>query len=151
MIPMRRFALPLVFLGSIVAAGSAHAGAWDQYLSKFGKNGAKCKGAIYGLDGTRWTSDAAGVAPKKGEMQYLIAGFSNPNSLRERGPTLNGVKYMATLVGSNSIIVKKNTGGGAFAKSKKAVAVCMYGADMQSGDANAAAQNLASYLSSKGY
>lgn len=123
---------------------------WEAHLAKMAAN-SKCKAAIFGLDGAQW----AGLTqwnPKPDEMKYTLGGFANPDTLRQKGPTLAGVKYMATVLTSDRIALKKSDQGVVLAKTAKAVAVCAFSEkDLSPLQATAAVQGFAHYLQSIGF
>jgi Profilin len=142
---------PALFLALFLGKNAAAQSGWDTHLAKLKDKQKFTFSAIYGVDGTQWTSTAFGQ-PTKLETDYLFSGFVNPNALFANGPTLSGIKYMATKVESNLIIGKKGSLGFVAFKSDKAIILGIFNeSNISLATANLNILAFGSYMKSIGF
>ena len=110
------------------------------------------KVAIYGLDGTLWTT-SAGFEISRDEIQAIVAGFgdSGKNTLASGGFKLCGDKYMYITSDDVQIQGRKAGGGASIAKSKMAVLIGTYNINIQPGNCRKVIENMKDYLLGVGY
>jgi len=123
---------------------------WDAHLAKL-TTAVKCHAAMFGHDGVQWAGHAS-LAPPGDEVKYLIAGFSNPNSLFGAGPKLLGEKFMTTRADDHLIIGKHGTHGFVALKTSKTIVICYFDEQyVTPANANIATQNFGDYLKGIGF
>ena len=105
---------------------------WDALLTKLTAKLPHGKCAIFGQDGTPWTSL---YSYDSQQMKTVFSGFSNPEALRKDGPTIDGVKYFVTHVDNQLIRLKKGPTGVMVKKTLQTYVVCSYDEANQSADA----------------
>lgn len=107
--------------------------------------------AIIGLDGNAWAKSAGfNVTPAEGKA--IVAGFTNPASLRATGLRAAGVKYMFLRDDpGRTLIGKKGAAGIHCTKTGKCVLVGVYKEGIAPGECAVVVEKLADYLVSVGY
>lgn len=138
---------PACFL--FVATLLAQSG-WDAHLAKLNA-AVKCRAAMYGHDGIQWAGQSQLKLPAD-EIKYILQGFTNPNSLFQKGPTIEGLKYMTTRADSTLIMLKHGPQGAVFAKTPKTVVACRFDESATTpANANIAVGKFVDYLATIGY
>jgi len=124
---------------------------WQAYVDN-NLVGSKCitKGAIIGLDGSKWAS-SPGFNVTPDEAKKLVAAFKDANGIRAAGLFLNTVKYFALGCTDRSIYGKQGANGCACVKTTKCVLIGVYDDKIQGGQANLVVEKLGDYLIESGY
>lgn len=122
---------------------------WDAHLAQLIRKVPKGKCAMFGHDGTPWTSSSSFNAD---EMKCLFAGFANPGSLFASSLQVDGVKFMTTRADDHLIILKHQQDGVIAIKTPKTYVVCHFNeSDLTPAQANLAVQAFGDYLGSLGF
>ncbi|KAI8883986.1 Profilin/allergen [Backusella circina FSU 941] len=124
---------------------------WQAYVdTNLVGTGKVSQGVIFGLSGGVWAS-SPGFTVQPNEIQEIIKGFADNDSVRANGVHVNGTKYLTLSADGRSIYGKKGSTGCCLVKTTQAVLVAIYNDKIQPGECTKVTEGLADYLISVGY
>ncbi|KAI9245506.1 profilin [Helicostylum pulchrum] len=125
---------------------------WQAYVdTNLVGTGYVSQAGIYGLNGGGVWAASPGFSIKPTEIQTILNGFTDADSVRANGVRINDVKYLTLRVDERSIYGKKNATGFCIVKTTQAILVALYDDKIQPGACNKVVEDLADYLISVGY
>ncbi|KAI9317459.1 profilin [Dichotomocladium elegans] len=124
---------------------------WQTYVdNNLVGTGFVSQAAIYGTNGSKWAT-SPGFELSATEVNEIITGFSNADSVRGAGVHMNGDKYYVLRADERSIYGKKQSDGCCIVKTNQAILIGIYKEGVQPGQCTKVVENLADYLISVGY
>ncbi|BEI91554.1 uncharacterized protein CcaverHIS019_0403740 [Cutaneotrichosporon cavernicola] len=119
----------------------------DDHLIATGKI---CKAAIIGKQGGVWAA-SAGYDLSQAEQNFITqTAFTDPDTVRGGGITLNGFKFMTIQANPDEVIGRKGERGVFLIPTTQAILVGEY-EGTPAGDGNVIVTKLADYLKGVGY
>ncbi|KAJ1971410.1 profilin, required for normal timing of actin polymerization in response to thermal stress [Dimargaris xerosporica] len=122
---------------------------WQAWADNVTSSGFK-QGAIYGQQGGCWAA-SGGLDLKGSEHANLAAAFTDASGIRGQGLWVNGIKYIALQCDAECLMGRKGDTGVICIKTKQAILIGVYDANLQAGEANKRLTNIAASLSATGY
>ncbi|CEP15962.1 hypothetical protein [Parasitella parasitica] len=121
---------------------------WQAYVdNNLLGTGKVSKAAIYGLNGGKWAT-SGGFELDTNEVQEIIKGFDDNDSIRGSGVKLMKEKYLVLVADAEHIICKKGSAGASIFKTGQAFLVGTYVEGMSPEECNKVVGSLADYLKS---
>lgn len=124
---------------------------WETYRDNLIASGNVDQVAIIGAeDCTVWTQ-SPGFNVQPAEARSIVTGFTNVDSLSEKGITVGGTKYFFLTSDDKQIQGKKGAAGVSIGKSVKCVIVATYKEGQQPGNARKVVENMCDWLRTNNY